>query len=147
MAWILTALIVAALPIVFETLPQIFTFVSLFSSDLKTVLLTAWYFLVGLFLLENFLVWYYNVFLITSERVLDLDFYGFFQMESSEATLAQIQDVSHTRGGLASLFFNYGNVYVQTAAEEGKIEILGVPEPDKVHRLLVDLKDGQTPSL
>lgn len=146
-SWILTALILAGLPIIFENFSQVFTFINLLSSDLKVLLLTVWYFLVGLFVLENFLIWYYNVFLVTNERVLDLDFYGLFHTESSEATLPQIQDVSSSRGGLAALFFNYGNVFVQTAAEEGKIEILGVPEPDKVHKIIIDLKDGQEPAL
>lgn len=135
------------LPVIFANFSQVFTFWDIFSADLKLVLLLVWYFVAAFFAFEHFLLWYYNAFLITDERVLDLDFYGFFHMESSEARLEQIQDVSHTQGGLAQLIFNYGNVYVQTASELGKIEILGVANPAKVHKILIDLKEKEEDSL
>lgn len=139
--WLFMAAVLFLLPIILVNFSQVFTFWDVFSADLKLVLLIVWYFLAAFFVFENFLLWYYNVFLITNERVLDLDFFGFFHTESSEARLEQIQDVSHTQGGLAQLIFNFGNVYVQTASEQGKIEILGVANPAKVHQILTNLKE------
>src|SRR3989339_568626 len=119
--WMLLSAFLLILPVIFANFSQLFTFWDIFSSDLKIVLLLVWYFVAAFFVFEHFLLWYYNAFLITDERVLDLDFYGFFHTESSEARLEQIQDVSHTQGGLSQLIFNFGNVYVQTASELGKI--------------------------
>ena len=141
--WMLLSAFLLILPVIFANFSQLFTFWDIFSSDLKIVLLLVWYFVAAFFVFEHFLLWYYNAFLITDERVLDLDFYGFFHMESSEARLEQIQDVSHTQGGLSQLIFNFGNVYVQTASELGKIEILGVANPAKVHKILIDLKEKE----
>lgn len=141
MGWILVAVILFTLPFIFANFSQFFTFWDVFSADLKLVLLITWYFVTAFFIFENFLLWYYNVFLITNERVLDLDFYGFFHTESSEAALEQIQDISHTQGGLVQLIFDFGNVYVQTAADLDRIEILGVAKPAKIHQILIDLKE------
>lgn len=141
--WILITTFMILLPIVFAAFPQVFVFWPVTPKDAKIIFLVAWYFLTAFYLFENFLLWYYNVFLVTDERVLDLDFFGLFNTDSSEAELEQIQDISHSQGGFAQLIFNFGNVYVQTAADQIKIEILGVSKPTEVHKMIVALEDAQ----
>lgn len=87
----------------------------------------------------NFVKWYYEVLLVTTQRILDLDLIGFLYLHTAEAELERVQDVSHAQGGLFGLLFNFGNVYVQTAGEAQNIEMLGVPQPGKVHEIISDL--------
>jgi hypothetical protein len=98
-----------------------------------------WYVLVLGFALENFLVWYYNVYLVTTQRLVDVDFIGLLHYLASDAGLEQVQDVSHAQTGVAQLLFGYGNVMVQTAGVKEHIIFERVPNPNRVADIITDL--------
>ena len=43
-------------------------------------------------------------------------------------------------GGVIRTVFNYGDVYIQTAAEVPAFEFLAVPKPDRVAGILQELR-------
>ena len=92
----------------------------------------AWYLFTFIFAFENFISWYFNVYLLTNERILDVDFYNLLYKRVSEARLDKIQDVTYTQSGMAQNVFNYGFVYIQTAGTEENLEFESVPNPAKV---------------
>ena len=98
-----------------------------------------WYLMLAAYALTSFLNWYYNVFLVTSERLVDVDFLGLLQYSSSEAALHQIQDVEHRQGGLWQLLFNYGTVEAQTAGSVQNIIFEKIPKPSRVTDIITDL--------
>src|SRR3989344_5412839 len=79
-----------------------------------------------------FIFWYLNVYLITNERVIDIDFRGILHKETSYAKLNQIQDISPKIIGFFGTFFHYGNIYIQTAAERPEFEFHNVENPNMV---------------
>ena len=133
--WILIAIVMFFVPSiarafgVFLTLPMGF--------DL--VITLAWYLFTMAYALENFLSWYFNVYFVTSLRVIDVDFYNLIYKEVSDANLSKIQDVSYNMGGVARAIFDYGNVFIQTAAEVSEFDFLAVPNPAKVAKIIEDL--------
>ncbi len=92
----------------------------------------SWYLVIAGFALVNFLHWFFNIYIVTNERVIDIDFQYLLFKRFSQAELERIQDISYTAGGIIATVFNYGNVYVQTAGEMPNLEFLAVPRPDKV---------------
>lgn len=98
-----------------------------------------WYVVVAGYALESFLVWYYNVYLVTSLRLVDVDFIGLLQYASTEAELRQIQDVEHKQTGLWQLLFNFGTVEVQTAGVRQNLVFEKVPKPNRVADIITDL--------
>jgi hypothetical protein len=106
-----------------------------------TVLLLTlfWYVLVLGFALESFLIWYYNVYLVTNERLVDVDFIGLMHYSASEAGLRQIQDVEHMQEGLPQLLFGYGKVEAQTAGTRQNLVFEKVPHPSRVADIITDL--------
>ncbi len=100
-------------------------------------------FLLGLFtfgyFFENFLSWYFNSYIITSKRVVDIDFYGLTHRRFSEAPLRNIEDVTNNISGFAQIAFHFGDVAIQTAAESREITFENVPNPDRVQDTLSDL--------
>ena len=78
---------------------------------------------------------------MTNERVVDVDFYNLIDKRVSEASLSKIQDVSYTTAGVFGTLFNYGDVFIQTAAEVSEFKFDLVPFPEKVVQVLGDLKD------
>lgn len=92
----------------------------------------SWYLVTVGFALINFLHWFFNIYIVTNERIIDIDFQYLLFKRFSQAELERIQDISYTAGGIFATVFHYGNVYVQTAGEMPNLEFLAVPRPDKV---------------
>lgn len=108
--------------------------------NFKFVFLMLWYLLTTAFSLEKFLTWFFNVYIVTDERIVDIDFYNLIYKEVSDAQIDKIQDITYTMGGVVRTLFNYGNVFIQTASEVPNFEFLAVPKPDKVVRVLQDMQ-------
>jgi len=84
------------------------------------------------FIWFNFLNWYFNVGIVTSRRVVDIDFYAVLYKEITVARFDRIQDITVKSGGYFEAFFNYGTVFVQTAGTEANVEFADVPRPAEV---------------
>ena len=109
----------------------------------QLISIMAWYVFVFTYAFENFLVWFFNVNIITDERIVDIDFHNFVYKEVTDAELDNIEDVTYTMGGPIRTMFNYGNVFVQTAGEAQNIEMLGIPKPDRVAKILQELRQEE----
>ena len=101
-------------------------------------LLWFWYLLTLGFALERFLLWYFNVYLVTDKRVIDVDVSNFLQRKISETPLSNIQDVTFESAGLMGTLLNIGHVYIQTAAVTREFDFHLVGNPDRVHDIITD---------
>jgi hypothetical protein len=101
----------------------------------------AWYLVMLGFSFEKFLSWYYSVFIVTNERVIDIDFVNLLYRVMSYANLNHIEEPAMFTGGFIRSFLKYGDVHVSTAAENPTIEAKGVPHPDKVVRIISELAE------
>lgn len=80
----------------------------------------------------NFLHWFYNVGIITNERVVDVDFINVVYREINSARLEKIEDITSRGVGYFGSLFNYGNIFIQTAGAEINIEFPNVPNPSSI---------------
>lgn len=96
------------------------------------LVLIFWYMLVFAYGLYRFIFWYFNVYIVTNERIIDFDFKGILNKQAAYAKLQQIEDVSPKMIGFFSTFFNFGDVFIQTAGESQEFEFAKVPHPDAV---------------
>ncbi len=87
----------------------------------------------------KFIKWFYNLFLVTNLRIVDLDFYTLGQTSWVEALLANVEDAEVRNVGFIESLFDLGDVYVQTAGHKDKIEILRIPKPMKIQDIILDL--------
>jgi len=114
---------------------------SIFNGRQITILLLSWYLFLTGFILYKFIYWYFNVYLLTNERVVDFDFQGIVQQKTSYAYLRQIQDVTPSIVGFFATFFHFGDVIVETAGERPEFDFFSVARPDDVAReILVQRK-------
>ncbi len=134
--WVVTAVILFLIPSlvmglsIFEGVPKNFLFI--FS--------LIWYLISTAYFLESFLTWFFNVYIVTDERIVDVDFFNLIYKEVSDASIDKIQDVTYKMGGVVRTLFNYGDVLIQTASEVPNFEFLAVPKPDQVAKVLQDLR-------
>ena len=89
----------------------------------------------------KFLDWYFNIYVITSERVIDFDFNPFAYHKISETNLNNIVDATQESIGFLPMLFNYGDIYIQTAGEKREFDFLAVSKPTWVRDKIMDLRD------
>ena len=109
------------------------------AAEYQLIILIMWYSLTMLYTFESFLIWYFNVYIITNKRVIDVDFKGFWGKRVSEASLENVEDVTYKTSKFLHILFDYGDIFMQTAAERTEFEFSSVPEPALVHDKLTDL--------
>jgi len=102
-----------------------------------------WYLIIYSFILVQLINWYFNVYLVTDERVVDVDFYNLLYKQVSSTRIAKIQDVTYSVTGAVPALFNYGDVLIQTAGTEPNFEFSLVPRPAKVARVLGELMEAE----
>lgn len=103
--------------------------------------LTGWYLLVTAFVIERFLGWFYSVFIVTNERLVDIDFYNLVHRVVTCANLNHIEEPAMATGGFIRSMFQYGDVVVTTASKLPSIEALAVPWPHKVVDIITRLAE------
>jgi len=135
LGWVTMGIFLVFMPLIFVEFPVI----TLLPTGYKLVVFISWYLLLIAFLFEKFLIWFFDVGVVTDQRVIDIDFYGLIYKEVSEANLEKIQDVTLQQIGAIRTVFDFGNVIIQTAAETNKIDFEDIPHPQRVSRLLEDL--------
>jgi len=90
-----------------------------------------------------FLIWidyYFDLWIITSERVVNVEQKGLFSREVSELKLGKIQDITTEVKGVIPTFLNYGNVYIQTAGEKERFVLADIPSPYKIKDAVMNLQ-------
>ncbi len=107
-----------------------------------------WYVVTFGFALMSFLRWFFNIYIVTDKRIVDIDFIHLLYKEFSEARLDRIQDISYKSSGIFSVFFDYGDAYVQTAGGDlPNIEFLAVPKPARVVEMISELLENVKPNV
>lgn len=87
----------------------------------------------------NFLNWFFNVGVVTTLRIIDVDFTSVIYKEVTETRLDRVEDITSKSGGYFESFFDYGNVFVQTAGKDTYIEYMNVPKPSEAVRIIDEL--------
>lgn len=123
-----------------ETLSVFPLFESIPASQLLYLVL-VWYSAIFTYMFTKFIDWFYNIYLITNERVLDYDYFPLVSYKISEARLDNIEDATQDSIGFFPALFHYGDVFVQTAGQSREFDFNAVPDPAWVRDKLMDLVD------
>lgn len=123
-------------------------FIPLFLPDFEEVFgMGLFYFLQNSFLAFTwmlfFIIWidyYFDVWIVTNERIVNIEQKGLFSRGVSELELENIQDITVEVKGIIPTFLNYGNLYVQTAAEKERFVFRNVPDPYAIKDLVMNLQ-------
>jgi signal transduction histidine kinase len=102
---------------------------------------SAYLLFIWLFFFFSFIDYYLDIWIITNERIINVEQQGFFSRIISEQRLFRVQDVTSEVVGFMPTFFKYGNVYVQTAAEKDRFAFEQVPDPNGVRDTIIKLAE------
>ncbi len=88
------------------------------------------------------LVWtdyYLDIWIVTDQRIVDVEQNGLFNRKISEFRLDMIQDVTIKVPSLFATMFGYGDINIQTASEASKFDFRGVAHPEAMRTLIMNL--------
>lgn len=111
--------------------PAVFTFF-LFIENI--FILIAW--------IYSFLVWidyYFDVWIVTSERIINIEQKGLFVRHVSELDYKKIQDLTVEIEGFLPTVLNYGDLFIQTAGEQNRFVFRQIPDPHRIKSEVMNL--------
>lgn len=100
---------------------------------------STYYLWIWLYLFGQFIDYYLDLWVVTNDRVINIEQLGLFARTVAELDLFKVQDATSEVKGIISTFFNYGDVHVQTAGEETRFWFRQIPHPHKVRKEIIDL--------
>ena len=94
---------------------------------LATVAITSW---------VNF---YYNVLIVSDERIVEIAQRGLFSREIKELVFEQIEDVSSKTTGFLNTIFEAGELEIQTAGTQSNFHVSRIPRSDLIVEIIQEL--------
>lgn len=137
-------LLLLALPIVVGILlkTQLPTWLENETTFMALVLLGSAYYLgILIFFFTNFIDFYLDIFIVTNDRLIDMEQNGLFSRTVAEVDLYQIQDVTSEVKGILATMFNYGDMTIQTAGTLPKFIVHNIKDPHHLRQELMDLAE------
>jgi len=113
-------------------------FSSVFAYTGAVMFLFVVYFMIVVLVIFVFWIEYYlDVWIITTDRIIDIEQRSLFNREISEFRLKNVQDVTIEIPGMLAAFLKFGNIVIQTAGEKS-FSIKQIPRAYEAKNLILD---------
>lgn len=120
------------IPFVITSIPPL-----IWQTRLELFLLPIGGLLLGLLLFSYyFVMWYFTVYIVSSERIRQVTQRGLFGKDVVELRLSKIQNISYTIPGFTGEIFQFGTIVIQTFV--GDLVIHNVEHPSEIYNKLQD---------
>jgi len=136
-SWLIGPVVILILTYIFPNNPPSLTayFLAMFASIFfGSLLIIPWW-----------ISWHFSVFILTSQRFVQITQKGLFHTKFADISLPQIQQVNYEISGLQETLLGFGTIIMQTYI--GELIIHDVPHPAKIQRKIVQIlrERGVTP--
>ena len=132
-SWLIGPLVILALTYIMPNNPPSITayFLAMFASiAFGSLLILPWW--IG---------WYFSLFIVTSQRFVQITQKGLFHTAFADISLQHIQQVNYEIAGLQETLLGFGTIIMQTYI--GELVIHDVPHPAKIQRKIVQILRDQ----
>lgn len=139
--WLFTSFLLLLIPCFFLFFNLSFLTANLMTISPRFIMVAVffYYLIVLTYILINFMTWYYNIFIVTQKRVFDIDFADLVYQNVALTKLDLIQDIDYTQTGFIRSFFDYGDLFIQTAGDKPNFEASSIPSPAKAAQIIENL--------
>lgn len=100
---------------------------------------SLFYLFIWMFLFNNFIDYYLDVWIVTSERIINIEQRNLFYRTISEKNLDRMQDITSEVKGILQTFLNYGTIYIQTAGTTERFIFKDVPNAPEVTQQILKI--------
>lgn len=87
--------------------------------------------MVGVFIVVSHVIYWGNRWILTSDSLTQITQTGLFNKQSSQLSLANLEDVTAKTNGILANMFNFGILKAETAGERSKFTFEYCPDPEK----------------
>lgn len=112
-----------------------------FAHNIFVLITSAYFLLLVPFLTVAFIDFYYDIHIVTDQRVIDIDQNALFARDVSTLSLDMVQDATARNKGVLSNIFNFGDVVIQTSGTQQFFEFHNVLHPTEIATIVHDLAD------
>jgi uncharacterized membrane protein YdbT with pleckstrin-like domain len=81
--------------------------------------------------------WYYSVYIVTGQRIIEIRQHGLFNRRVSEWRLEMVQNVNYHIKGLEAVIFGFGDITAQTFS--GDLVMPTIHKPTQIHDQLIQI--------
>ena len=138
-SWMAMSILMLIIPLFL----RYFSFIDFLPTAYRLSVIFFWYLITFIFTFENFLSWYFDFYIITNKRIIDISFNNLLNKHFAQTEICKVQDVSSSVKGLLPTFFNFGDLLIQTASEINQINFEKVPNPSKIIKLIKELQESE----
>jgi len=121
---------------------------SVLTIDIMIVLICSYYLLIISFFITAWVAYYYDIFIVTDERIIDITQKGLFSREIYELSFEQIEDVTTKTRGFLNTIFEAGDIEIQTAGQQRNFKLQRVPKPliiaEIIHSLTLQARNKKS---
>lgn len=139
---LLYLIVLAFLPIVLYALLIPYTFSAFLESPYMEIYFLMILIYYGFLWIISFIEWmdyYLDIWIVTNQRILDVQQRGVFHRVVAELDLKRVQDIRSTVSGSLQTIFQFGDIQIQTASEDNVIKPKSIPHPVTVRREIMEL--------
>jgi len=113
-------------------------------NNFVAVAVSIYYFVMTTLAYIEWVSYYYDVFIVTEDEIIDIVQQGIFDRQITEISILRVQDVTaHSKGFLPTLF-GYGDVIAESAGEKTQTYVIDcVPNPVELANKILDLHNAQ----
>ncbi|OGE24289.1 hypothetical protein A2688_03160 [Candidatus Daviesbacteria bacterium RIFCSPHIGHO2_01_FULL_38_8] len=139
--WVVFSIFALFLPFLIFQIDFIFNlnFFAQVPSNLILSALIIYFLVITGYMIESYLHWYFNIYIVTNMHLVDINFHTLLSREIIEVRLEDVQSQSSKIQGFFKSIFHFGDVVIETAGERQRITFLNVPKPDAVADRIQDL--------
>ena len=103
---------------------------------------SLWTLIIWHLLFARWTDYYYDIWIITNWRIIDIDQIGFFNRNvATLLTLDHIQDIETHVDGIVGTILNFGNIKVQTAAAKAEFLMSEIPNPVGIEKIIREAQE------
>ncbi len=140
LGWIFKIIFFSLIPVAIMYFFSYFAIqITFINSDMLVLIIMGFYLSLITNAFMNFLTWYYNIYLVTNERILHYFFRPLTGYKVAETEIENIQDVSQASIGFFPNIFGYGDIMIQTASTRNKFYFKAIPKPVWFRDVIADL--------
>ena len=103
--------------------------------------ISLYYLVIWLHYFHEFVDYHLDIWIVTDQRIINIEQIGLFNRVISELNILKVQDVTSELKGKVQTMLNYGSVYIQTAGTTQRFQFEQVKDPEEVARIIVRAHD------
>jgi uncharacterized membrane protein YdbT with pleckstrin-like domain len=96
---------------------------------------------IGVFAFISSKVYWGNSWILTSDSITQIKQTSLFDRQSSQLSLANLEDVTAEQNGIFTHMFNYGTIKAETAGEHSKFHFYYCPNPNEYAKQIVEARE------